>query len=407
MSSGEYSDCTPNTAAFVFDGGYSVSLCYETAEGLVGEGRAGIWASGESGLMWFFSRENAEMLVKVLNGCAHNGYRWAFVAPVTDVAFNLHVTSSRGNRWIHRNRLGDTAATRSDITAFRCETNDAYGADLSVRSASVRNANLGPGDSFTLRVVIENRGDSEATPSTLSYYRSRDSTITMNDRAVGTDLVRGLAASETSTNSISLTAPSTAGAYYYGACVDSASDEGNTANNCSDAAAVTVSVPEEPPELESEGDMEVASGDTSTWFVGVANAADDLYSFGSWSDQEDIAVVEQVRGSKSERLLLVTGNEGRNGDHHGSWPSTAGANRRRSQPSMSWSHHPPRPHLLLRPGHVTTCSTSRFAPRCDPWKPAPTTTRSACGGPKPHGPMSGVCQSATRRTAHQPVPYPP
>ena len=309
LSSGEYSDCTPSAAALVFDGGYSVSLCYETPEGLVGEGRAGIWASGESGLMWFFSRENAEMLVKVLNGCAHNGYRWVFVAPVTDVAFNLQVTSSRGNRWLHRNRLGDTAATSSDITAFECETNDAYGADLTVRSVSVRDADLRPRDSFTLRVVIENRGASEAPPTTLSYYSSRDSTITVNDRAVGTDLVRGLAASETSTNSIRLTAPSTAGTYYYGACVDSVSDDGNTASHCSYAAAVKVSVPEAPPELESEVDMEVASGDTTTWFVGVANAAGDLYSFGSWSDQEDIAVVEQVRGSRSERLLLVTGKK--------------------------------------------------------------------------------------------------
>ena len=306
LSSGEYSDCTPSAAALVFDGGYSVSLCYETPEGLVGEGRAGIWASGESGLMWFFSRENAEMLVKVLNGCAHNGYRWVFVAPVTDVAFNLQVTSSRGNRWLHRNRLGDTAATSSDVTAFECETNDAYGADLTVRSVSVRDADLRPRDSFTLRVVIENRGASEAPPTTLSYYSSRDSTITVNDRAVGTDLVRGLAASETSTNSIRLTAPSTAGTYYYGACVDSVSGEGNTANNCSAAAAVEVSVPEAPPELESEVDMEVASGDTTTWFVGVANADDDLYSFGSWSDEEDVAVVEQVRSSRSERLLLVT-----------------------------------------------------------------------------------------------------
>ncbi len=309
LSSGEYSDCTPSTAALVFDGGYSVSLCYETPEGLVGEGRAGIWASGESGLMWFFSRENAEMLVKVLNGCAHNGYRWVFVAPVTDVAFNLQVRSSRGNRWLHRNRLGDTAATSSDITAFECETNDAYGADLTVRSVSVRDADLRPRDSFTLRVVIENRGASEAPPTTLSYYSSRDSTITVNDRAVGTDLVRGLAASETSTNSIRLTAPSTAGTYYYGACVDSVSDDGNTASHCSDAAALKVSVPEAPPELESEVDMEVASGDTTTWFVGVANAAGDLYSFGSWSDQEGIAVVEQVRGSRSERLLLVTGKK--------------------------------------------------------------------------------------------------
>ena len=90
----------------------------------MGEAQAGIWASGQAGLLWFFDRDNAEVLVKVLDGCAHNGRRWVFVAPVTDVAFNLHVTSSGGRQWIHRNRLGATAATRSDTAAFDCATED-------------------------------------------------------------------------------------------------------------------------------------------------------------------------------------------------------------------------------------------------------------------------------------------
>ena len=122
---GEYTDCRPTTTPLVFDGGYQVSLCYETAEGVVGEARGGIWASGQSGLLWFFDRDNAEVLVKVLNGCSHNGRRWIFVAPVTDIAFNLHVTSSRGRQWTHRNRLGKTADTRSDTSAFVCDVDDA------------------------------------------------------------------------------------------------------------------------------------------------------------------------------------------------------------------------------------------------------------------------------------------
>ena len=99
-------------------------MCYETAEGLVGEGRGGIWASGQSGLLWFFDRDNAEALVKVLDGCSYNGHRWVFVAPVTDLAFNLHVTSHNGRRWTHRNRLGMTAAARGDTSAFDCATDD-------------------------------------------------------------------------------------------------------------------------------------------------------------------------------------------------------------------------------------------------------------------------------------------
>lgn len=115
-----YTDCRPETASLVFDGGFKVAMCYETAGGEVGEGKAGIWASGESGLLWFFSRDNAEVLVKVLDGCHLNGHRWVYVAPVTDLAFNLYVQGAGGSNWSHHNRLGETAASRSDNFAFPC-----------------------------------------------------------------------------------------------------------------------------------------------------------------------------------------------------------------------------------------------------------------------------------------------
>ena len=51
----------------------------------------------------------------------------------------------------------------------------------------------------------------------------------------------GLNALATGDESITLTAPSTAGTYYYGACVDSETGESDTTNNCSAAVTVTVS----------------------------------------------------------------------------------------------------------------------------------------------------------------------
>lgn len=119
--SGEgYTDCVPQTTPLVFDGGYNVQLCYETPGGEIGEGKSGIWASGESGLLWFFAPGNAEVLVKVLNGCRHNGHRWVFVAPVTDVAFNLYVTDGVREPWSHRNRQGQVAIPARDAYAFEC-----------------------------------------------------------------------------------------------------------------------------------------------------------------------------------------------------------------------------------------------------------------------------------------------
>ena len=116
-----YTDCRPETASLTFAGGIKVAMCYETADGEVGEGKAGIWASSESGLLWFFNRDNAEVLVKVLDGCHLNGHRWVYVAPATDLAFNLYVQGTDGSNWSHHNRLGETATTRSDNFAFPCD----------------------------------------------------------------------------------------------------------------------------------------------------------------------------------------------------------------------------------------------------------------------------------------------
>lgn len=112
--------CTPTEDVLRFVGGYTISMCYRMPDGSVGQARAGIWASGQAGLLWFFDRGNAEVLVKVLDGCDHNGYRWVFVAPVTDLEFNLWVTGPNGRRWTHSNTQGATAATKSDTRAFAC-----------------------------------------------------------------------------------------------------------------------------------------------------------------------------------------------------------------------------------------------------------------------------------------------
>ena len=118
------------------------------------------------------------------------------------------------------------------------------GPDLVVQSPSVSNSNPSAGQSFTLNATVRNDGDGQSVATTLRYYRSSDATITATDTQVGTDAVGGLAASGTSSESVALTAPSTAGTSYYGACVDAVSGESNTTNNCSPGAQVTVRTPE-------------------------------------------------------------------------------------------------------------------------------------------------------------------
>ena len=113
--------------------------------------------------------------------------------------------------------------------------------DLAVVSLSVSDDTLTAGQSFELRAEVRNQGGSPSTATTLRYYLSNNPTISTSDTEVGTDAVGALAAAGTSAESIELTAPSSAGTYYYGACVDPVSGESSTRNNCSSVVQVTVS----------------------------------------------------------------------------------------------------------------------------------------------------------------------
>ena len=114
--------------------------------------------------------------------------------------------------------------------------------DLLVQPPTVSNSSPDAGDPFTLSVTVRNGGDGDAIATTLRYYRSVDTDITDADTPVGSDAVAGLTVQDGSNESITLNAPTDAGTYYYGACVDAVTDESDTANNCSSAVAVTVPV---------------------------------------------------------------------------------------------------------------------------------------------------------------------
>ena len=112
--------------------------------------------------------------------------------------------------------------------------------DLVVGTPTVSDSSPLAGASLTLSATVRNQGGSAAGSTTLTYYRSSDATISTSDTSVGTDAVSGLGAGNTSPESTGLTAPATAGTYYYGACVGAVANESDTTNNCSTAVRVTV-----------------------------------------------------------------------------------------------------------------------------------------------------------------------
>ncbi len=148
--------------------------------------------------------------------------------------------------------------------------------DLVVQSPWVSDNSLTSGQSFTLRATVRNRGDARSSSTTLHYYRSSNATITTTDTRIGTDPVRALATGASSTESIPLSAPSSAGTYYYGACVQSVSGESDTNNNCSPGVRVTVTSASPDLVVQSPGvsDNSLTSGQSFILRATVRNRGD-------------------------------------------------------------------------------------------------------------------------------------
>ncbi len=156
---------------------------------------------------------------------------------------------SAGIVYASGNSGSGASVTRFDDIVIRGTEESDANADLVVQSPSVSGDTLTPGQSFTFSATVRNRGDATAGSTTLRYYRSSDRIISSGDTSVGRDSVGSLAAGASSAESISLTAPSTTGVYYYGACVGSPSGESPHTNNCSGGVRVSVAQVAQPYDL--------------------------------------------------------------------------------------------------------------------------------------------------------------
>ncbi len=174
---------------------------------------------------------------------------------------------------------GGATATRSiAVTVGQGSTHG--GSDLVVESPGVSSPTMDPEEEFTFSTTVRNVGDGDAAATTLRYYLSTDATISTSDTEIGTDAVTALAAAGSSSESVTLTAPSTPGTYYYGACVDAVTGESDATNNCSSSVRVDVTdtPPPSAPDLEvgppSVNDNSPETGGTFTFPAMVRNVGD-------------------------------------------------------------------------------------------------------------------------------------
>ncbi len=101
------------------DGRFRAEVTWLDFRGMVGPATDVGLSSNDSGLLWFFSENNWEMLIKVLDGCGINNHFWVFAAATTDVEYHLTVTDTlTGFQQVYDNGLGVASPAITDTAAF-------------------------------------------------------------------------------------------------------------------------------------------------------------------------------------------------------------------------------------------------------------------------------------------------
>ena len=134
-------------------------------------------------------------------------------------------------------------STNNCSSGVKITVTEAPKADLTV-AVTATAPSVVAGGRAVIHATVTNRGNAAAAPTTLQWYSSADAAIDVGDTPLGSpaDVVAlnvGAATQLTAT----LTAPTTPGTIYYGACVTAISGEADAANNCS---SVAINVTEAP-----------------------------------------------------------------------------------------------------------------------------------------------------------------
>lgn len=121
LAPGGAGPCVSNATTLCLNGGrYRVTAFYATEAGTSGAG-AGIKLTGDSGYFWFFSADNIELVVKVLNGCAANNHTWVFAGGLTNVGVTLLVEdTTTGASKVYTNPANTAFQPLQDTQAFSC-----------------------------------------------------------------------------------------------------------------------------------------------------------------------------------------------------------------------------------------------------------------------------------------------
>jgi hypothetical protein len=102
--------CVPGPQRLCLNGGrFAVEAAWKDFQGNQGAGRA-VPLTADTGYFWFFSPDNVEVVLKVLDGREVNGHFWVFYGALSSVDYSLTVTDVQtGEVRTYRNPSGPLA----------------------------------------------------------------------------------------------------------------------------------------------------------------------------------------------------------------------------------------------------------------------------------------------------------
>jgi hypothetical protein len=74
--------------------------------------------TNDTGHFWFFSVNNVELVVKVVDGRAFNGHYWVFSGALSDVAYTITVTDTATGAVRTYSNPSGRLTSLSDVSAF-------------------------------------------------------------------------------------------------------------------------------------------------------------------------------------------------------------------------------------------------------------------------------------------------
>ena len=100
------------------NGRFRVQTQWKTSDGGTGAGQA-VSLTSDTGYFWFFTANNVEMVIKVVNGCVVNSSYWVFAGGLTDVNVVTTVTDTQtGAVRTYTNPQGTAFQPLQDTSAF-------------------------------------------------------------------------------------------------------------------------------------------------------------------------------------------------------------------------------------------------------------------------------------------------